>query len=381
MRVENKGQSMSISPIGITNTIKPKLLKRVLNQAIVQDVIKENFPNAVTRDTVEILNKYGKITHIDTLRDKDKNIIFRLYDNEIKPYFIKRFYKKGESQVFNTKETLPYKEVSTHVINKKTRKAIKTRAEIFTVVQNQDQKNVVTKSLVDKQKINKDAPFIETTAINQYSSRTPKNYYQTTIKRDNDGNMTEKIVNHSDDNLSENVYNNDYIHTLLLQPNEFKIRIFQEAIQRNGLKDENIKLVAQHLGYTRGQSTQFGYYDDVSKILVFNTDYPGSNYKPFFANITEHELTHARQYQDIRMNEKGLLSGEKAKKAEQYKENFSNYIQFDDNEELYSKQIVEAEALENGYNAGDKISYIFHKLLEKFNGKLTDKQVPGFTIK
>lgn len=372
---------MSISPTGITNTIKPKLLKKVLNQVIEQEAIKENFPNAVTRDTVEILNKYGKVTHIDTLRDKDKNIIFRIYDNEIKPYFIKRFYSNGESQVFHKEETLPYREISTHVVNKKTGKAIKTRAEIFTVTQNQDQKNVVTKSLVDKQKINKDAPLIETTSINQYSNRTPKNYYKTTIKRDNDGNIIEKTVTHSEDNLPENVYNNDYIHTMLLQPNEFKLRTFQEAIQRNDLKDENIKLVAQHLGYNKGQSTQFAYYDDTPKILVFNTDCPASNYKPFFVNITEHELTHARQYKDIRLNEKGLLSSEKAKKAELYKENFDNYIQFDDNEELYVQQIVEAEALENGYKAGNIVSKIFHQILEKFNGKLTDKQVPGFTIK
>ncbi len=76
-----------------------------------------------------------------------------------------------------------------------------------------------------------------------------------------------------------------------------------------------------------------------------------------------------------------MLSGEKAEKAKQYKDNFDNYTDFKDNEAVYEKQIVEAEALENGYKSGDTFSYIFHKLLEKFNGTLVDKQMPGFVVK
>lgn len=376
-----KVRLMAISPTGITNTIKPRLLKKVLNQVIEQDAIKKNFPDAVTMDTVEVLNKRGKTTQIVTLRDKDSNIILRMFDTKNMPYFIKRFYAKGESRVFNSQETLPYKEVTTKAINRKTKNVIKIREEVFTVTENLDKKKVVTKSLVDKQKINKDAPFIETTSINQYENKTPKNYYQTTIKRDNDDNITERIIAHSEDSLSEDVYKNDYIHTMLWKPQEFKINVFKDTVRRNDLKNENIKLVSGHLGYKKDTPTQFGYYDDSKKNLAFNADYPGSNYKPFFTNITEHELTHARQYKDIRLYEEGRLSGEKAQKAKQYKENFNNYKQFDSDEKLYSQQIVEAEALENGYRAGDTVSYIFHKLLEKFNGKLTDKQIPGFVIK
>lgn len=372
---------MAISPTGITNTIKPQLLKKVLNKAIEQEATKKNFPDAVTMDIAEVLNKRGKRVQISTLRDKDKNIICRIFNTENMPYFIKRYYTRGESQVFNKNETLPYKEVKTNFINKKSKNTIKAREEVFTVTENQDKKKVVTKSLIDKQKINKDAPFIETTSINQYSNKTPKNYYKTTIKRDNDNNITERIVTHSQDNLPENVYKNDYIHTMLWKPNEFKIYLFDDAIQRNDLKSENIKLASGHLGYQRGEPTQFGNYSNSDKKFVFNADYPGSNYKPFFTTITEHELTHARQYKDIRLYEQGALSGEKAQKAKQYKENFENYIQFDVDEKLYEQQTVEAEALENGYRAGDTVSYIFHKLLEKFNGKLVDKQLPGFVIK
>lgn len=371
---------MAISPAGITNTIKPKLLKKVLNQAIEQETIKNNFPEAVTMDTVEVLNKHGKTTQIKTLRDKDKNIICRVFNTENMPYFIKRFYTKGESQVFNKKETLPYTEIKTSFINRKNKNVIKSREEVFTVTENQDKKKVVTKSLIDKQKINRDAPLIETTSINRYSNKTPKNYYQTKIKRDNEGNITEKAITHSEDNMPEELYKNDYIHTMLWNPHEFKLNIFKEAIQRNDLKDEKIRLCLGHLGYKEGEPTQFAYYDYLNKRLVFNADYPGSDYKPFFVKLTEHELTHARQYKDISLYEKGMLSGEKAQKAKQYKENFDNYKQFDVDEKLYEQQIVEAEALENGGRAGDTVSFIFHKLLEKFNGKLVDKQMPGFSL-
>ena len=372
---------MAVSPAGITNTVKPKLLKKVFNQAIEQEAIKKNFPEAVAMDTVEVLDKRGRKIRISTLRDKDNNLLHRVFQFANLPCMIKRFYTTGESRIFNQKNSLPYKEVKTEVINLKKKNVVKTREEVFTVTQNQDQSNVVTKSFVEKQKTNPDAPYIETTSINQYQNKTPKNYYQTTIQRDKDGTITEKSVTHSADDLPEDVYNNNYLHTMLWKPNEFKINLFKDAVQRNGLKDENIQLRAARLGYKRGEPTQFAFYQDSERKLIFNSDYPGSDYKPFFTNITEHELTHARQYKDIRLYEKGMLSGEKAEKAKQYKENFDNYTDFKDNEAVYEKQIVEAEALENGYRSGDTVSYIFHKLLEKFNGKLVDKQMPGFVVK
>ncbi len=371
---------MAISSTGITNTIKPKLLKKVLNQAIEQEVIKKIFPDAVSMDTVEVLNKQGRKTKISTLRDKDNNLLHRVFQFANLPYMIKRFYITGEARIFNQNGTLPYREVKTSVVNLKNKSVVKTRKEVFTVTENQDNKKVVTKSLVEKQKTNPDAPYIETTSINQYQNKIPKNYYQTTIQRDKDGYITEKSVTHSNDGLPEDVYNCDYIHTMLWKPQEFKLNLFKDAIQKNRLKDENIQLRCAHLGYKRGEPTQFAFYRDSERKLIFNSDYPGCDYKPFFTTITEHELTHARQYRDVRLYEKGLLSGEKAQKAKQYKENFDNYTDFKDNESVYEKQIVESEALENGYQAGDTVSFIFHKLLEKFNGKLVDKQMPGFIV-
>ncbi len=371
---------MAISPTGITSTIKPKLIKKVLNQSIDNEAITKSFPDAVSMDTVEVLNKQGRKTQISTLRDKDNNILYRLFKFNL-PYMIKRFYTTGEARIFNQQGTLPYREVKTSVVNLKNKTVVKTREEVFTVTENTDKNKVVTKSLVEKQKTNPDAPYIETTSINQYQNKTPKDYYQTTIQRDKDGYITKKSVTHSNDGLPEEVYNNDYIHTMLWKPQEFKLNLFKDAIQKNGLKDENIQLRCANLGYKRDEPTQFAFYRDSERKLIFNSDYPGCDYKPFFTTITEHELTHARQYRDVRLYEKGLLNGEKAQKAKQYKENFDNYTDFKNNAKVYEKQIVESEALESGYSAGDEVIHIFDNLLKKFNNLLTDKHLPGFVVK
>jgi hypothetical protein len=336
---------------------KAALIAKKLGQAVPEG---KNWGAVKTFDEVLLTTAKGKKMRILSFRGDDGKLIQRKFINENGSY-IRKDYLYGECKNIEETGYFPYTQVSTVAFDKQ-KNPVNLIKKIISI--NKSDKSSVTISTMSEYGRKNGIPKYELNRLAHYEPGKRPNFLTTSVERNSEGSIVEKYVIHSKDSLPESVYQNEYIHTLQYPESKFKQEVFSHIVEREGLKGVTIK--GRHYGYELGKPVQFAKYYEDERCYRFNVDAPMMDYRSFFINSTEHELKHAKQFEEIDLLKQGKLSGERARKAELYQKNFDNYVDFKENLLLYEAQIVEEEALRKGYNTSSVYNKMMCALEEKF---------------